>query len=901
MEKLLKAATYNKATEKTRREEAQERLRRAASLSAEEVSGALGASDAGMDTDGVERARARYGANVVGGRKKASLPRRLLGAFVDPFTVVLVVIAVVSVLTDVVFAAAGEKDPVTAIIIAVMVVVSGALRFVQETRSDNAAAKLSALICTTADVQRADGRRELPLGEIVVGDTVFLSAGDMIPADVRITRAKDLFISQSALTGESEPVEKTAAANAFAPTAANPCLAFMGSTVIGGSAAAVVVAVGAETMLGAAAGKLAAKAPKTAFEKGVGGVSRTLIAFMLVMAPLVLVVNGLTKNDWAEAALFAVSVAVGLTPEMLPMIVTTCLAKGALSLSKRKVIVKKLNSIQDLGAVDVLCTDKTGTLTQDRVALEYHLDVRGVSDDRVLRHAFLNSYFQTGLKNLTDVAVIERMEALAATDPQARGIAARYRKVDEVPFDFHRRRMSVVVADASGKTQMITKGAIEEMLAVCAFVEDGGAVTALTEEMKEVVLRHAARLNDAGMRVLGVAQKTDPSPVGAFSVRDEADMVLIGYLAFLDPPKDTTADALRRLAARGVRVKVLTGDNEKVTACICRKVGLPVSRVLLGAEIAAMTDAELRKACEEVTVFAKLSPTDKERVVTALRLNGHCVAYMGDGVNDAAAMKASDVGISVDTAVDIAKEAADVVLLEKDLTVLADGIEEGRRTYANTIKYIKLTASSNFGNMFSVLAASVFLPFLPMAALQLILLNMIYDLSCTAIPWDNVDEAMLRRPCVWNAGAIGRFMLFFGPISSLFDVATYLILYFVVCPSVCGGPYASLTDAAQAQFVAVFRAGWFVESMWSQTLAIHLIRSPRIAFFGSRASASLLAFGGLAVAAATVLPFTPLGEPLGLHALPAVYFALLAAVLAGYALAVAPVKRLYVRKCGSLL
>lgn len=745
MEKIVKK---NRAVSSARAGGVSKNAAFAACHAVDEIYRFLDTSPEGLTEEQAEDSREKNGRNAITRGVKKPLGRRIFEAFINPFTAVLLVLAMVSLFTDVLWAAPGQRNAVTVIIIAVMVLISGGLRFVQETRSGNAAEKLNALIKTTACVERRDaGRQEIPMEEIAVGDRVHLSAGDLIPADVRITAAKDLFVSQSSLTGESEPAEK----QADLPTQElrgleSPCLAFMGSTVVSGSAAAVAVAVGDSTVLGETARRLNAKPPKTSFEKGVNAVSWILIRFMLVMVPVVLFLNGFTKGDWMNATLFAISVAVGLTPEMLPMIVTTCLAKGAVSMSHKKVVIKNLNSIQNLGSIDILCTDKTGTLTQDKVALEYHMDINGREDNRVLRHAFLNSYYQTGLKNLMDLAIIERTGELARADADFAGLENSYRKVDEVPFDFQRRRMSVVVTDSRGKTQMITKGAIEEMLRISAFVEYDDKVTALTDEMKKVVMSRVDRLNQDGMRVLGVAQKTNPSPVGAFSKADEKDMVLIGYLAFLDPPKETTASAVRALKEYGVEVKILTGDNEKVTASICRKVGLPVKKILLGADLEGLTDEELRRACETATVFAKLSPDEKARVVTALRDNGHSVGYMGDGINDAAAMKASDVGISVDTAVDIARESADVILLEKDLMVLEQGIVEGRKTYANMIKYIKMTASSNFGNMLSVLVAGAFLPFLPMASIHLILLNLIYDISCTAIPWDNVDAEFLREP-----------------------------------------------------------------------------------------------------------------------------------------------------------
>lgn len=905
MTKKLKKNTLVRFSEGiVRAESAKERVLYASEHQSEELFSLLGTSSAGMTAAGAEKSRERYGKNVMPSQKKRGVLRRFAGAFVNPFTAILFVLAVVSVFTDILFAGAGEKNYMTVSVIAIMIAVSGILRFAQETKSGNAAAKLASMITTTACVLRADaGKAEIPVSEIVVGDIVYLSAGDMVPADLRILQAKDLFAAEASLTGESAPVEKKSEVCVSGALLSRTCLAFQGTNIVSGSGAGIVVATGGDTLLGQTAKSLNVRPEKTAFEKGVGSVSRILIRFMLVMVPLVFLINGLTKHDWLDAALFAVSVAVGLTPEMLPMIVTTCLAKGAVALSGKKVVVKDLNSIQNLGAMDILCTDKTGTLTQDKVVLEYHLNVNGEEDARVLRHAFLNSNYQTGLKNLMDVAVIERTEELVRKGEIGADVLSSYRKTDEIPFDFDRRRMSVVVESGGGKTQLITKGAVEEMLAVCAFAELNGEVLPLSEGLKAKVRARADELNAKGMRVLCVAQKNDPAPAGRCGAADEKDMVLIGYLAFLDPPKASTASALARLKNLGVTVKVLTGDNEKVTACICGKVGLDGGAVLLGGQLEEMNDEELAAAAERATVFAKLSPAQKERVVRVLRGKGHTVGFMGDGINDAPAMRAADVGISVDTAVDIAKESAGVILLEKDLTVVADGVTEGRKTYANMIKYIKITASSNFGNMFSVLAASALLPFLPMRSVQLVLLNLVYDISCIAMPWDNVDREYLEKPAVWDAGSVTKFMVRFGPVSSLFDIATYLVLFFLVCPAACGAGYGAITDPAlKMQFVALFQTGWFIESMLTQTLVIHMLRTSRFPFGkSSRASLPVLCFtfGGIVVLAA--VPYTPLGRAVGLCALPAYFFAVIACVALAYMLLTTGMKKLYVRKNGKLL
>lgn len=902
------------------RDEQNRRLKFAATSSTKEVMKSVEGTLRGLSEEEVDLNRTKFGTNKVTHQKKKSLLQRLSGAFINPFTAILLCLAVVSTLTDIIFpyfsmfgSLPEDIDPLTVIIIMTMVIISGSLRFIQESRSGNAAEKLLAMITTTCTVDRQNKvKEEIPLDDLVVGDIVHLSAGDMIPADIRILDAKDLFVSQASLTGESEPIEKTPAISELKDNVTEyNNIAFMGSNVISGSALAVVVTVGDNTLFGSMASSVAGEAVETNFTKGVNAVSWVLIRFMLVMVPIVFFTNGITKGDWLDALLFAISIAVGLTPEMLPMIVTTCLAKGAVSMSKKKTIVKNLNSIQNFGAIDILCTDKTGTLTQDKVVLEYHLDVMGEEDTRVLRHAYLNSYFQTGYKNLMDIAIIQKTEEEEEENPQLMDLSSAYVKVDEIPFDFVRRRLSTVVQDKNGKTQMVTKGAVEEMLSVCKFAEYKGKVEPLTAKIKKSILATVDELNENGFRVLAIAQKSNPSPVGAFGVKDECDMVLLGYLAFLDPPKESTAEAIKALMEHGVSTKVLTGDNDKVTRTICKQVGLDVKNMLLGSDLDNMNDEELARVAEKTDVFAKLSPDQKARVVSVLRSLGHTVGFMGDGINDAAAMKSADIGISVDTAVDIAKESADIILLEKDLMVLEEGIIEGRKTYANMIKYIKMTASSNFGNMFSVLAASALLPFLPMMSVHLIFLNLIYDLSCTAIPWDNVDEEFLKVPRKWDASSVGSFMIWIGPTSSIFDFTTYLFMYFVFCPIFVsnGVLYSDLANhfsgaqliQMQNAYIGMFQAGWFVESMWSQTLVIHMIRTAKIPFIQSRASASLtvLTFTGIAVL--TVIPFTAFGASLGFVALPAQYFIYLIPCILAYMILATSLKKAYVKCYGELL
>lgn len=856
-------------------------------------------SYSGYDEEKVADMREMYGSNEITNQKSDSMIVKFIESFINPFTVVLMVLAAVSAFTG---------DAATVLIISVLVILSGVLQFVQEFRSSEAARRLSEMVETTITVQRQitdedsetieSHKMEIPLSELVVGDVIFLAAGDMIPADVRIIQSKDLFVSESSLTGESEPVEKFS--DAVEGKRTNPIelnnLAFMGSNVVSGSSVAVVIAVGDDTVFGSISKQLQNKKSETSFEKGINSTSWILIRFMAIVLPIVFFINGFNKGSWTEAFLFAISVAVGLAPEMLPMIVATNLAKGAVSMSREKVIVKNLNSIQNFGAMDVLCTDKTGTITQDKIILEYHLDIHGNQDSRVLKHAFLNSYHQTGLKNLMDIAIIERSH-----DDEMVNLWKNYKKVDEIPFDFNRRRMSVVVSDENNKTQLITKGAIEEMLSISDFAEYEGKIEPITEKIRSEILSTCRRYNADGMRVLGIAQKNNPSPVGSFSVDDESHMVLIGYLAFLDPPKESSAKAIKALHGYGVDVKVLTGDNDAVAKCVCKQVGIKTDKIILGSEIEEMSENELKSAVETANIFAKLSPQQKEKIVNALRGNNHTVGFMGDGINDATAMKASDVGISVDTAVDIAKESASIILLEKDLTVLEQGVIEGRKTYANIIKYIKMTASSNFGNIFSILAASAFLPFLPMLPIQILVLNLIYDTMCISIPWDNVDTEYLRKPRKWNSDSITKFMLWFGPASSVFDIVTYIVLFFVICPEVAGGGFLDSDSTSKSVFAMVFHTGWFIESLWSQTVVVHLVRTKKLSFIHSNASVQVVLLTALGIIAGTVIPYTPIGKHLDMYPIPHLYFPAILAIIAAYVIFISVTKKIFVKKYGDLL
>lgn len=858
----------------------------------------LDTSENGLSTEAVEYSRKLHGNNKITQEKKESFVHKMFKAFITPFTMVLILLAVISFVTDYVVAEPGERDLTAVIIISIMVLISGTLTLVQSVRSTKAAEKLISLVKITATVTRKNApKKELLIEQLVVGDMVHLSAGDMIPADVRLIKSKDLFISQSAMTGESHPVEKVAMENDNLNLAITdfPNIAFMGSNVISGSAIGVVITVGDDTLFGDIAQDVAKKKGVTNFEKGIQSVSWLLIRFMMVMAPTVFLINGFTKGDWLDAFLFGLSVAVGLTPEMLPMIVTTNLVKGATIMARKGTIIKNLNSIQNFGAIDILCTDKTGTLTQDKIVLEYHLDVDGKEDTNVLKHAYFNSYYQTGLKNLMDVAIIDAANEELTIDE------SQYTKIDEIPFDFQRRRMSVVIEERGNGTELITKGAVEEMLEISSHVVHNGERIALTEEVKRKILKTVDDLNSDGLRVLAVSHKENPSVVGEFSVKDEADMTLIGYLAFLDPPKETTKPALQALREHSVTVKVLTGDNELVTRAVCKQVGLADEKIMQGKDIEFLNDTVLARVVEDCNIFVKLSPKQKTRIVRILRANGHTVGFMGDGINDAPAMKEADVGISVDTAVDIAKESADVILLEKDLMILERGIIAGRETFGNIVKYIKMTASSNFGNMFSVVVAGFMLPFLPMAAIQLLFLNLIYDISCVSLPWDNMDKEYLKEPKTWDSKRTGSFMRWIGPTSSVFDITTYLLMFYLIAPQVAGGSYETLDAQGQVLFIAVFHAGWFVESLWSQTLVIHVLRTPKVPFIQSRASFIVTTITGLGITVGTILPSTALGARLGMHTLPVNFYAWLALTIVAYITLATIVKKIYIRRFGELL
>lgn len=853
------------------------------------VYGYFRTTPSGLSSDEVERRQAQYGRNEVEHERRKNPVTMFIRAFINPFIGILTLLIVVSYVLDVWMAAPEEKEWTTILIIATMILLSVIIRFCQDWRASRSSEALRKMVKNTCSVKRA-GREveELPIEELVPGDIVTLAAGDMIPADVRVIETKDLFVSQSSLTGESEPIEKRPDARGRKYVRGSVVeldnICYMGSNVISGSATAIVFGTGDNTYLGTIARAIVDHRAATAFDRGIARVSLLLIRFMLIMVPFVFLVNGITKGDWLEAFIFAVSVAVGLTPEMLPMIVTANLSKGAVAMSRKKVIVKDLNAIQNFGAMNILCTDKTGTLTCDQIVLERYINADGSADDsrRILRHAYFNSFFQTGLKNLMDRAILAHVREL-----ELESMKDDYRKVDEIPFDFTRRRMSVVVEDRTGKRQIVTKGAVEEMLEICSHTEEGGAVRELTPERIATAKAICERMNHQGLRVLAVAHRSFLGKEDNFSVGDERDMVLIGFLAFLDPPKPSAESAIRQLQNYGIEVKVLSGDNDAVVRTVARQVGI-TGKALTGRELEELEGEELRRAVQEASVFSKVTPLQKTQIITLLQEAQHTVGFLGDGINDAAALRQSDIGISVDSAVDIAKESADIILLEKDLMVLKEGVVEGRRTFGNIVKYIKMTASSNFGNMFSVMAASAFLPFLPMMPIHLLVQNLLYDISQTTIPFDRMDAEYLRKPRKWDASGLSRFMIWIGPISSIFDLTTYLLMWY-------------LFKCQSAEMQALFQSGWFVEGLLSQTLIVHMIRTRKIPFFQSRASWPVMAMTFTIMVFGIVIPFTPFGASIGLVALPWSYFPWLAATLTAYCVLTQAIKNRYVKRFNSWL
>jgi len=854
-------------------------LHQYSNLEIPEVLLSLNSSSDGLSTTEAKKRRAKFGLNVVASERRKSLLLRFLSYFISPLPLLLLGLSLVAFFT-------GEFRGAEVIVL--MVFLSTTLAFVQEYRSSKAAKSLRAIVSTKASALRKSAPDkpgqtiELEMSQLVPGDIANLSAGDMIPADVRLLSAKDLFVNQSSLTGESMPVEKHAARNLC--TTANmpelPNICFMGTHVISGTAVAVVVATGGHTFFGSIASSVVGVRELTSFDQGIQKFIRLIIRIMLVMVPAVFLINGFVKGNWMEALLFASAVAVGLAPEMLPMLVTINLAKGAMAMSRKKVIVKRLNAIQNFGAMDILCTDKTGTLTQDKVILERHVDIFGKDDDRVLEYAYLNSHYQSGLKNLLDVAVLEHAEVhkkLHETNS--------YLKIDEIPFDFQRRRMSVIVEKNKTSHLLICKGAVEEIFSVCDRVQKSRGALTLEPLHIEEVSRVVNELNEDGFRVIAVAYKEVGFDQLVYEPVDESNLILSGYIAFLDPPKESAAPAIASLLQCGVQVKILTGDNEVVSRKICHDVGLSVDGIILGSQVETMADLELADKAEVATIFAKLSPQQKARVIHALQSKNHVVGFMGDGINDGPALKSADVGISVDTAVDIAKESADIILLEKNLLVIKEGIIEGRKVFGNIIKYIKMSASSNFGNMFSVLGASAFLPFLPMAPVQILVNNLLYDFSQTSVATDSVDEEYLSKPRKWEIANISRYILTIGPISSIFDYLTFGLMWFIF-------------DYTTPERASLFQTAWFVESLLSQTLIVHVLRTGKIPFLQSKPSLPLLITTIVICIIGAYLPYSALAPALQMTPLPSIFWVYLTIILVVYLGLTQMVKTYLIRRFG---
>ncbi len=819
-----------------------------------------------------------YGRNIIDFGKEKSLAVRIKDAIINPFNIVLLVVAAITFVTDVVLA--EEPSFATFIMLVAVIIISATISFIQEEKSNSAAKKLQNMITNKLDVIRNDVEIEVEIEELVPGDIVKLASGDMIPGDVRFIETKDLFIDQSQLTGESNPVEKFTTSEAGVGVTDLANIGFMGSNIVSGSAKAIILTTGGDTYFGSMAKSLNSYEEKSAFEKNLDSVSKLLIRFMLVTVPVIFIANFITKGmgNWLESLMFGITIAVGIMPEMLPVIMNSSLARGAINMSRKKTIVKRLGAIQTFGEMDVFCTDKTGTLTQDEIILEKYMDVLGREDKRVLRHAFLNSYFQTGLKNLMDVAIINRAEK-----EDLSYLKEAYVREDEIPFDFSRRRMSVVLRDKNGKRQLITKGAVEEILSICSFIEIDGEVKDISEELKANAKKIAEENNLEGIRVIAVAQKNNVHGVDVFGVQDESDMVLIGFVGFLDPPKESAGTAIAALKKNGVRTVVLTGDSEGVAINICGRLGISTEMTLTGAKIEQMTDEELQEACKKCDIFSKLSPYQKQRVVKMFQANGHTIGYMGDGINDSLPLKQADIGISVDNAVDIAKEVADIILLEKDLMVLDEGVVEGRSTFANMSKYLKMSVSGNFGNMFSVLIASIFLPFLPMLPLHILVQNLLNDFAQLGMPFDHVESKYIEKPKKWDLSGIKSFMIIFGLLSTVLDVLCFLVLWFVF-------------KYDNVEMAGYFQCGWFMFGVISQTMVIHTIRTPMFPFIKDRASVQLTISTIAVIAVTLLIGFTGISSLFGLPTMPIIYMAWLAGLMVVYTLFAQFLKTLYIKK-----
>ena len=854
----------------------------------------IGASPDGLTIEQIESMREKYGKNSFNERKNDTMMKRLQRAFINPFHVILFVLGIVSLITDVFVVSNFARNATTAIIIFSMILISGVIRLIQELRAKSASAQLDRLIHESVTVRRDGELMEIPTEELVVGDLVLFSAGDRVPADIRLTKNTDLFISQAAITGESAILEKSCRKLSHGEQETLTQLenlAFMATTVISGRGEGIVLAVGKDTLYGS----FTKPDPddKNSFQKGANSIAWVMLRFMAVLVPIVFVILGITGGKWLESFAFALSVAVGLMPEMLPMVITACLAKGSLAMSKKQTIIKDINAMQGFGSMDVLCMDKTGTLTNESILLEYYMDILGNENTEVLDLAYLNSAYHSGVRNTIDNAILA-CKTMPGRETHYSALLTQYQKADEIPFDYARKFISTLVRDIDGACQLIMKGDIGHIVSRCSHVEYRGKILPIEKDDMQSVSSVVDDMLQEGMKVIAIARKN----VGhqrEITPADEFNMTLVGYLSFFDAPKQTAKESVEALKRLKVTPKILTGDQAAIAVSVCRRVGISAEAVLTGAKLDEMTDSELRKAVEEIYVFAELTPGQKVRLVSALQENGHSVGFLGDGVNDIPALNEANVGISVDTAVDAAKDAADVVLLQKDLNVLEQGVLEGRKTFTNMLKYIKITASSNFGNIFSIICASAFLPFLPMTSIQILLLNLLYDILCIVLPWDNVDEEETLSPRDWSGKTLGRFMMSFGPLSSLFDIATFLLLYYFLCPMLCGGAtYLNITDPSlQLQYVSLFQTGWFLESMWTQVLILHFLRTPKVPFMQSRTSTPVICITLAGIVAFTAMTFTSGASLFGMTRLPLWYFAFLLFVALAYMLLTTVAKYFY--------
>ena len=859
-------------------------------------------SGEGLSQSQVELMRDKYGINSFSQRRNDTMLRLLRRAFINPFNIILLVLGIISLATDVVLVSNFARNATTAFIIFSMILISGTIRLIQELRAKNASKQLNRLIHESITVRRAGEVKEISAEELVVGDIVLLSAGDRIPADLRLTKVSDLFLSQAAITGESAILEKNAQALSYSNSESLTQLenlAFMATTVISGKGEGIVLAVGKDTLYGS----FTKEEPneKQSFQKGANSIAWVMLRFIAVLIPIVFILLKITGGRWLESFAFALSVAVGLMPEMLPMVITACLARGGLCMSKKQTIIKDINAMQGFGSMDVLCMDKTGTLTNESILLEYYMDVLGNESDKVLDFAFLNSSYHSGVCNPIDNAILA-CQTMPGHEQHFSDLLMRYQKEDEIPFDYSRKFVSTLVTDKNGDCQLIMKGNISQIVSRCSHVEFRSEILPMEKNGMQSVASVVDEMLQDGMKVIAVARKKVEKQDQIIPT-DEKNMILMGYLAFFDAPKKTAKTSVEAIKRLQVMPKILTGDQADVAASICRRVGIPSEIILTGVDLDQMTDDELGKTVENNHVFAELTPGQKVRIVSALRQNGHTVGFLGDGINDIPALCESNVGISVDTAVDAAKDAADVVLLQKDLGVLEQGILEGRKTFTNMLKYIKITASSNFGNIFSIVCASAFLPFLPMTSLQILLLNLLYDILCIILPWDNVDEEETLSPRDWSGKTLGRFMLFFGPISSLFDIVTFLFLYYILCPLLCGGTtYLNMVDPVmQSQYVALFQTGWFLESMWTQVLILHFLRTRKIPFVQSSPSIPVVCTTFVGIIVFTSLTFTKSAGVIGLTKLPIMYFLFLFVVVLLYMLLTTVVKTVYQKKYHELI